>query len=297
MKTLEKNEDIILEDTLKKRYKNINITPIFTTFVFELKKQWKKFIFFAGFSILCVLIGGPIPYYIVPDLAIQSERLFFQYNIRAYIAVIDLMACLFFGGIICEEFSNKTGNIVFPIINKYKVITGKYLASLIMILGVVGIYYLALGLTRVYFFNRLIHIKYFYSFGFALLYTIAVSSFVTMFSSFMKGVNLTIVLTILLLLVAFLLIDSLFILGLPEYEPVYSLDHMSKLIHYILEHDFPKTIEDRYADGGGYQQGPISHLLSRSWKTPSIEGGIIIALSYIIICNTIAFLIFSRRQL
>ncbi len=56
------------------------------------------------------------------ELNIQNDEI--KENI---IFLEAIAACLFFAAIICSEFDKKTGYIVFPKINKYKLILGKYL--------------------------------------------------------------------------------------------------------------------------------------------------------------------------
>lgn len=297
METLEQINEIIVEEPLKKHIFIIDGYPILTTFVFELKKQWKKFIILMGISIIFVFLLSYLPYLLMLDYPLPAtQNQFFQGGLGFFMMIVIFTVCFFFGGIICSEFSNKTGHIVFPIINKYKIIIGKYLAAFTMVIGIVGTFYFTLGLLGIYYYGGPISIKYFYSFGIALLYALAVSSFVTLFSSFMKNVNMTIVSTIMILLIANMIIDALIVLVWYEFEPIYSLNHMSKLISYIMEVDFPEVIEDRYVDGDE-ARGPASDLILRNWLTPSIEGGIAIALSYVLICNIIAFIVFSRKQL
>ncbi|MHA2430424.1 MAG: hypothetical protein ACXACC_05240, partial [Promethearchaeota archaeon] len=110
----------------------IGLKPIFDTVIFEIKKQRKKFYFFLGVSILVVFLVGYLlnlfPGYLLPDT--QAE--YFS-NGLTFIEFLTLFsACLFFSGIICSEFDKKTGAIVFPKINKYKLILGKYLGNLVL---------------------------------------------------------------------------------------------------------------------------------------------------------------------
>ena len=93
------------------------------------------------------------------------------------------------------EYDKKTGYITFPIINKYKLVVGKYLGALTLMIGVCGVFYIALGVLGIYWYGGPINYRYYYSFGITILYILAVASFVTFFSSFMKNVNITIVST------------------------------------------------------------------------------------------------------
>jgi ABC-type transport system involved in multi-copper enzyme maturation permease subunit len=280
----------------------MEIKPVLATFIFELKKQWKKFIIFSIFAAVLVLIGSYLPYYLIEDYSLPATQAeFFQINL-GFITQISIFAtCFFFGGIICSEFGKKTGYIIFTIINKYKTLVGKFLGSFIMTVGVLFSYYFTMTFLGLYFYDGPLTIKVYYSFGIAVLYILALSSFVTFFSSIMKNVNITIITTVLILLVANMIVDQLIVLWVPEFEPIYSLNHMSKLISYIFESDFPTNLEDRYEETtlstAGHAPGAASEFTIRLWLTPSILGGIAIALTYIIVFLTVALIIFKKRQL
>jgi ABC-type transport system involved in multi-copper enzyme maturation permease subunit len=281
-----------LEKSEKFNYVYIAALPVITTYIFELKKQWKKFVIFSMLAVTFVILLSYLPYALIPDNPLPDTQAdYFQSGLNFIILMTIFSACFFFSPIICSEFDNKTGFITFPIINKYKLVIGKYLGALTLMIGVIAAFYIALGYLGIYWYGGPINYRYYYSFGIAILYALAVASFVTFFSSFMKSVNLTIVSALLLLLIANMIIDSLIILLYPEFEPIYSLNHNSGLISYILVEDFPTKLEDRYEDL------EFRNFSRRIWLTPSIEGAITIFLLYIVICLVVAAIIFKRRQL
>ncbi|MFX1393230.1 MAG: ABC transporter permease [Promethearchaeota archaeon] len=273
-------------------YLYITVKPIITTYIFELKKQWKKFVVFTIISVAFVFLLSYLPYLLVADLPLpKTQAEYLQSGIQFLSLIIIFGSCFFFSGIICTEFGEKTGYISFPIINKYKLIIGKYLGSLTLITGVISAFYIALGMIGMYYYGAPINYRYYYSFGIAMLYVLAVSGFVIFFSSFMKTTNMTIVSTLMLLLIANMIIDNLIILLYPDFEPIYSLNHASKLVSYILEKDFPTTREDRYT------KEVFRGFAGIQWLTPTIEMGITIFLAYTIIWFVLASIIFIRRQL
>jgi ABC-type transport system involved in multi-copper enzyme maturation permease subunit len=274
----------------------LEIKPILTTFVFEIEKQVKKFLVFCLISILFVLLVSYLPYALESENPLPDTQAEYFQEGFGYLNFISIFTvCFFFASIICYEFSNKTGYIVFPIINKYKLIIGKYLASFTLVFGVMGTFYFTLGYLGIYYYGGPINRLYYQSFLILILYILALSSVVTLFSSFIRSVNMTIVATIMIILVANMMIDNLVILLFPEFEPVYSLAHNFKLVSYILEEDFPTALEDRYIEGGE-ARGPVQFEI-RTWLTPTIEGAITVFLSYTIICFALAAIIFKRKQL
>ncbi|MGB5911975.1 MAG: hypothetical protein WBH31_12345 [Promethearchaeia archaeon] len=272
----------------------IGLKPIFDTLVFEIKKQRKKFYFFLGVTILIVFLVGYLlqlfPDYPLPDT--QAE--YFSEGLTFIEFLTLFSACLFFSGIICSEFDKKTGAIVFPKINKYKLILGKYLGNLILVVFILAVYYFLLGLLGFFYYGGPINIRIFYSFGFAVLYVITLSSFVTLFSSFMKSVNVTIISTLLILLIGFTIADQIVnLIFADSFEPLYSIVYLGGLIASVLQNPFP---DPRYAEidlpggmGGGFHFG--------QWITPSIEMGIILLLVYIFVFFILAAVLFKRRQL
>lgn len=276
----------------------VGIKPILYTVIFEIKKQRKKFYFFSIISIIIAFLLGYvlqlIPSYLLPDT--QAE---FLNNGLQFITFLTLFAaCLFFSGIICSEFDKKTGFIVFPKINKYKLIIGKYFGNLILVVFIISIYYFTLGLLGFFYYGGPINIRFFYSYGIAILYVIALSSFVTFFSSFMRSVNLTIISTLLILLIGFNIADQIITLIFADsFEPLYSLAYLGSLITGILEYPFPDPRYSEFSFSGIGPGGMGGDFTFGQWVTPSIEMGITILLVFIVVYFVLAAYLFKRRQL
>jgi ABC-type transport system involved in multi-copper enzyme maturation permease subunit len=280
------------------------IKPILTTYVFQFKMLWKKFIFFSALGVLFVFLLSYLPYALIPENplpATQAEYL--QSGLQFLEFEVIFSSCFFFGGIIVSEFSDKTGHIVFPVINKYKVFFGKFLGSFTMVIGIVAVFYLSLGLLAVFYYGGPINIRFFYSFIIAVLYILAIGSFVTFFSSFMRSATMTIVFSIMVLFMLFNMVDSLIVMFNPDFEPIYSVNHASNLISSILEQDFPTELVDRYSDmsysgGMGMGMGGGGGTFTfRTWLTPTIEMGFTILITYTIVCLSAALYIFKGKQL
>ena len=272
----------------------IGISPIYHTMIFEMKKQTKKLYFFAVITILVAVLLGYI-LQLFPDYPLSDTQAGFFSGGLTFISFITLFAaCLFFSGIICSEFNKRTGFIVFPKINKYKLIIGKYLGNLILVVFIVAIYYFILGLFGFLYYGGPINIRIFYSFGFAVLYVIALSSFVTLFSSFMKNVNITIIITLVILLMGFNIADQIINLIFADtFEPLYSLAYLGSLITSVLLNPFPVL---RYEITSFSGMGPMGFSFG-TWVTPSIFMGTTLLLVYIIACFLLAAFLFKRRQL
>jgi len=249
----------------------LEIKPIAHAYVFELKQQWKKFVGFSVFSVLIVFLMSYVMYAVVPSSLLPETQTEYLNSGLTFLSmfIIVFAACFFFSGIICSEYDKKTGYIIFPKINKFKLIMGKYLGNLTLIIGVVSVYYITLGLFCWYYYGVSVNLLYLASFAIAVVYLLAVSSFVTLFSSFMKTVNMTIISTI-------------------DFEPIYSMQFASNLISSILEQPFPNP---RYNDM------EIMDFTFRMWITPTFETGITVLLIYMVSSLIVASIIFKRRQL
>ncbi|MHA1234217.1 MAG: ABC transporter permease [Promethearchaeota archaeon] len=277
----------------------VGLSPIYHTIIFEMKKQRKKLYFFTLISILIAVLTGYILQLFPDFLLADTQAEFFSSGLN-FISFITLFAaCLFFSGIICSEFNKRTGFIVFPKINKYKLIIGKYLGNLVLVVFIVAVFYFILGLFGFLYYGGPINIRIFYSFGFAVLYVIALSSFVTLFSSFMKNVNITIIITLVILLMGFTITDQIINLIFADaFEPLHSLAYLGKLVTSILLNPFPDPRYAEFSFGGmgppGMGGGDFSF---GSWATPSIFMGTTLLLVYIVACFLIAAILFKRRQL
>ncbi len=279
------------EDGLKFAY--LEVKPVIHTFVFELKKQWKKFVGFLVISVLIVVLQSFILYALFSDSLLPTTHSDYLSGGLIFLTsfIILFASCFFFAGIICAEFSDKTGYILFPKINKYKLIIGKYLGNLFLEAGVIAIFYFLVGFLSYFFYDQFsgtLLIRYFISFVFAFLYMIAMSSFVTFFSSFMRSVNVTIVSTILILFIGFNISQMFLMMLAPEIEPIYSLSYISTLITSILLIEFPDP---------NYSEISLQNFTFRTWLTPTIEMGLLVLFLYITIGFILAAYLFKRRQL
>lgn len=277
---------------------SIGLKPIWDTIVFEMKKQRKKLYFFLIITIAVAVLTVYALQLIPGNLLDNTQADFFSGGLNFILFITLFAACLFFSGIICSEFNKRTGFIVFPKINKFKLIIGKYLGNLILVVGIVAVYYFILGLFGFYYYGGPINIRLFYSFSFAVLYIIALSSFVTFFSSFMKNVNLTIITTLIILMMGFGIADSIVTLILKDaFEPLYSLQYLGNLITTILQNPFPDPRYVEFSFGGMGPGGMGGDFSIGTWLTPSIEMGTTLLIVYIVAFFALAALLFKRRQL
>ena len=257
------------------------IKPIFHTFFFEVKLQMKKFTVFSVVTILLLILNSYINYVLNQPLA-HSQADFYEFGTSYFLIIIVLAVSFFFGGIICSEFKNKTGLEILPLINRYKLIIGKYFANLSLVIGILAVHYLTMALFGYNFYGGPLLKTLLYSFGFAVLYVFALGSIVTFLSSIMPSITPIIVIMSGFVLIGDTIMNFL-IMGInSELEPLYSLGYLFNIIRYILYPDF-STMERRNTFTG-------------RWLFPSIGGALAYLSLFAIIFFIFGALIFKRRE-
>ncbi|MFX1574863.1 MAG: hypothetical protein ACFFB0_19165 [Promethearchaeota archaeon] len=270
----------------------LGIQSVFETSVFEIKKQWKKFIAFSLITVFLILFYKWYPYILKND-PISETLLDFYWSDPMDIALsLTLTGTFFFSGIICSEFVKKTGYMTFPKIHGYKLLIGKFLGNYVLLLGIITLYYFMLGLLGFYFYGPPLNVRLLYAYSIALLFIFTLGSFITFFSALMKTESITIVSSLLLILIGFPFITVLIGGLLPDLEPYYSIEYLQRLLYYIYSEDLPLPRKERFTDdfiGENFR--------TRTWLTPSISGGIVAMIIYSALCLLGAALLFKRREL
>ncbi len=254
------------------------------TLLFELKRHKGRFYLFTLISLALITLSGLIPYLVNPDLLQDTFNDFASTQLGFINYIIIFASFFFFGAIIAEEFQYKTYLILFPKINKLKLIAGKFLGNLILFLSVLTIYYIYYLILGLIFFQQ-ISFEFFLSYLFTLLYGIAVSTFILAISSFMRSVSFSIIISFLLLFVGFSTISTFLTLFLPYVEPIYLITYHGSMNVQIF--NFPDL---RYYESTFF-------IYMRIWLTPSIITNISIQLIYIGFDFILSYFIFNLREL
>ncbi len=269
----------------------LKVKPIFHTFLFEITLNIKKFIIFSSITILLLIFSSYLVHVLSPFGSLPTPQAgFYDIGIMYFNIIAIFAVCFFFSGIICSEYKNKTGLIVLPLINKYKLIIGKYLANSILVIGIAGVHYLAMILLGYYFYGGPILNRLILSFGFVILYIFALGSIVTFFSSFMSSETPVIIAMSGLVLFGFeYIIDPVIMAIFINFEPNYSLSYLYKITRWIIYPDY--STMDRYIEE------TIGNITFKRWFIPSIEGALIFLLLYSIIFFILASILFKKREL
>ncbi|MFH1579140.1 MAG: ABC transporter permease, partial [Thermoplasmatota archaeon] len=126
-----------------------------------------------------------------------------------FVSILIIICATFFGAdALVGEFSNRTGYLIFPIpMKRHVLFFGKFAASITAGLIVIGLFYAGVGILSL-IAARGIDDHLLMSFAYAMEYLLALTAVAYLISSLMKGATGAIVLTFLLPLLIFNIIDG-----------------------------------------------------------------------------------------
>jgi ABC-type transport system involved in multi-copper enzyme maturation permease subunit len=270
-------------------------TQIGDTIVFEFRKNLKKMLFLLGITAVIIylnlfLLGG-----LKQDLGIENPETIKDYlsqQFSLFTTLLTICATALFGSIIVEDVEKRTGNILFPKINKDRLIIGRFIALYMMFCIIIFVYYLAVIVSALSAYSDPIPKELWDSFAWALLYALALSAFVTFISSISKSVNLSVIFSILFLLIIFDIVITIIMFTGSKMEPLFVLTYYGNIITAVFK--FP---EQRYLEMDIYQGvEQLEGRMYRIWYTPSPEGALAGLLIYTIASLVLAYIFYRRKD-
>ncbi len=265
------------------------IRQIGKTIVFDGRRNLKKLIsmalvntlFIVLFLVINILEDNP------PDEAADYVLSYLQF----FSFLILITAILFGGSIVVEDFEKQTGNLLFPKIERSRLLVGRYIARFTLASISLTIYYAEIALLT-YINYETVPAVMWESLGWAIFYLHLVLSFVVLMSAALNRIATAQVASLLFLLMVFNILTSILMYTESTIEPLFILTYFSNIITAWF--DMPV---DRFSDmspmGPG---GAFSDRVFRNWITPSAEGMIIGVIIYSAILLVSAFLIYRRKQ-
>jgi len=202
-----------------------------------------------------------------------------------------VFCAVFFGGdAISGEFQNKTGYfLVGNPIRRSSIYVGKWLAAFTASLIITGIYTAATIANGVYYLGTNIPVQFGEAIGFTIIYLVAALGFTFMFSSMFKSSSYSILVTIILLLFGFGLIDTL-VTNIVHIEPWFTLSYGSGIISNVFTVPYPHHITSQsFGPSGG--NGPTLTLY-----VPTIPEGLVIMLVYFALTAVLGLALFERKE-
>jgi ABC-2 type transport system permease protein len=245
-------------------------------------------------AILTVLVGYYRPPSFLGDPTLEDvgtrALTFYSSWWGSAVTFVIILGGIFFGGdAISGEFQNKTGYFGIPNpIRRSSVYIGKWLSAFIAATIIFVIFATITVGNGLYYFGANIPIQFGQSLLYAWFYLAAVMGFTFFFSSLFKSSSMSILLTAILFLFVFSLLELL-VSTLVNVEPWFILTYGAGIIGNILTPGgYPAHIQQSAA-------GPRSRFIITTYHAYVPEGLAIIGL-YFIITAILGLIIFERKE-
>jgi ABC-2 type transport system permease protein len=266
-----------------------SIAQVGTITKYELLNYFRSRRFFVLLIIgivISAIFTAVVGYYGIAYLNLTSALGFYSFWWGNSITLVVILSGIFFGGdAISGEFQNKTGYfLVGNPLRRSSIYIGKWIAALTASLIIFAIYAaIAVG-NGIYYFGASIPYQFGDSLVFSVLYLIAVLGFTFFFSSLFKSSSMSILVTAILFLFAFSLIE-LIVSRLAQIEPWFIITYGAGIIGNVLMDPYPLTQSTR---------GPGGREVSTF--AVGIPQGIEILVGYFVITAVIGLLLFERKE-
>jgi ABC-2 type transport system permease protein len=254
----------------------------------------RRFVILLGITfIISAILTGVVGYY-RPAGFLGSPLSFLSGWWGMSVTFITVLSGIFFGGdAISGEFQNKTGYFTLPNpIRRSSVYIGKWLSAFIAA-SIILLIFTAITLANetYYFPGMSIPWQFGESVLFAWFYLVAVLGFTFFFSSLFKSTSYSILVTAILFLFAFTLIQTL-VSALAQIEPWFILTYGSDIIGSVLQTTYPlhvTTISGAFGRGGA--EAPT---FTTYYAT--IPEGLAIIGAYFLITAILGLILFERKE-
>ena len=206
---------------------------------------------------------------------------------------IVILSGIFFGGdAISGEFQNKTGYFTIPNpIRRSSVYVGKWISAFIAASIVLFIFAAITIANESLYYAPSIPWQFAESFLFAWFYLVAVLGFTFFFSSLFKSTSYSILVTAILFLFAFTLIETL-VSALAQIEPWFILTYGSEIIGNVLAPTYPPHISQ---SSGVFGRGGAAAPTFTTFNVTIPEGLAIIAI-YFLVTAALGLILFERKE-
>jgi ABC-2 type transport system permease protein len=213
------------------------------------KYEFKNFFGSRRFYILLVttlliglLLTSVIGYY-RPQSFLSSALDFYGNWWGDTVTLVVILSGIFFGGdAISAEFQNRTGYFLVPNpLRRSAIYVGKWISALTAALLIFLVFLLITLANGFYYFGANVPYQFGESLAFSIVYLIAVLGFAFFFSSLFKSSTYSIVLTAILFLFAFSLIEGV-AESLAQIEPWFVLTYAAGIIGNAMQAVYPAQV-------------------------------------------------------
>jgi ABC-2 type transport system permease protein len=243
--------------------------------------------------IISAILTGVVGYYRPASFVGSGVLSFYSGWWGMSVTFITVLSGIFFGGdAISGEFQNKTGYFTLPNpIRRSSVYVGKWLSAFIASSIVLLVFTAITVANEAYYFGLNVPWQFVESLLFAWFYLVAVLGFTFFFSSLFKSTSYSILVTAILFLFAFTLIQTL-ISALAQIEPWFILTYGSGIIGNVLDPTYPAHIATASGFGG---RGGAAAPTFTTFNVTIPEGLAIIAV-YFLVTAALGLILFERKE-
>ena len=247
---------------------------------------------FLVMVILVVLVNGALTAavaYTRSDVFLNSSLGFYGAWWASFIDIFILLTVVFFGGdAISGEFQNKTGYYLVPNpVRRSTIYIGKYLAAFIAS-TLILVLFLAFTIANGLYYGMGVPSQFVESFLFAWLYLLTALGVTFFFSSLVKSTSISILITILLFLFVFSVVDVL-AETLLKIEPWFSITYAEGIIANILNVPYPVHYIPPPTSGPGARIGLPTYNVG-------VTEGLIIMLVYLVVSSVVGLYLFEKKE-
>src|SRR6266699_492265 len=272
-----------------------SVSQVGTITKYELLNYFRSrrfFILLAIGLIISGLLTALVAYYGVsnvapclPSTCSSPPLAFYSFWWGSSITFVIVLSGIFFGGdAISGEFQNKTGYfLVANPLRRSSIYIGKWLGALTASIVMLGVFAAITIGNGIYYFGLNIPNQLWESLLFAVLYLIAVLGFTFFFSSLFKSTSMSILVTAILFLFAFRLIQML-VEVLVKIEPWFLITYGAEIISNVLVDPYPTTITQ------GFGRDALTSY------AVTIPEGVAILVAYFVVTAVLGLFLFERRE-
>ena len=210
--------------------------------------------------------------------------------------VVVLSAAFFGGDAISGEFQNKTGYFLVPNpIRRSAIYIGKWIAALVASTIILAIFALIMVANGLYYFPGSIPWQFEQSLLFTWVYLVAAMSLTFAFSSLFKSSAISILMSVILLLIVFSVIDTVSsaVVGI---EPWFSITYAAGIITSILMQTYPAhvTTQSLASAFGGANRTNARFSITTYYAT--VPEGLEILVIYLVVMGIVGLWLFERKE-
>lgn len=235
------------------------------------------------------LLTTAIAYYRPQALLAGTALGFYGAGWGSFASFVVILSTAFFGGdAISGEFQNKTGYFLVPNpIRRSAIYVGKWLAALAASSIVLAIFALIMLANGFYYYGATLPNELLLSFAYAWVYLIAALSLAFAFSSLFKSSSISILMSVILLLFVFNVIDTV-AATVAGIEPWFSITYGAGIVSNILTVPFPDHVVTVNIPG------PRGFSLNQFNAT--VPEGLVILAAYFAISALLGLWLFERKE-